>query len=480
MLMLIGSGVEVLHTREVLGNEYYTAATVTSTKAQQSLNWKTVEGNAPKPSEYRARKIKFISNAPTTDEVEPIKDYDLFLSEFVRPINASYQNSQNNTREYGGYIGVNGQYVCAYVGPNVFAGSIPDIMNFYETTAKPEKVYGLFPADDNPLLPPYTCSSDRNHKVNNNIGILRIHKDFELEPGRTVPHCREKFETLDGSLTNCDLPNNLVMSGLCWITTTIEEDLWENGGLKDYAQSLEITESVDDQGNQIGNSDHADFTNFDSWVTTTRIPLQFLRGNITAFLDQVSNAIGQVKQSNPTKYIGTGQFNSIPTPISEEWYLTRTTNGRYMYTFDDFRNGAIKSKANDYSCYNPDSTAVPYSCTEQFPDCELDVLVYCDQEAEASTLANLEATLTSTNVIRDQCRLDYLDPVSGLFASMPSDECLLQMAVNWKSTGQIRFYCPEQVTFQKIKTLIQIILDNRSNPCIFQYNNKVYRVMRTQ
>jgi hypothetical protein len=469
-LNLIGSGIETLHTRETTKFEYYGSSSDGNSTNGQYLGWDKISGVIPPPSEYRARKLILTrglheSYGLTLDA--KLSADNFFIHEYRdRAAINSEGNGLNKTfsMENGGYIGVKGQLVVPYTD----GIASPSGNRYPDTVSNTNNVHGIFNIDqtlDNIDLP----SSDRNSKVNNSVGILRVHKDYDIAPGLTVPSCREKFETLDGSLSNCNLPNNLVMSGLCWITTVFESDIWNaNGGPKDWAFGLEQTQAIPPNPGD----PEVNFTSFETWLETTRVPSNILDNNLSSFMASITIGIGSVKQNDPQKYIGNGNKNVIPTPVTEELYLARRNSQQFVYDFEDFRRAAAKSKENDYACFDPNSSAVQYSCADEFNNCTQ----ICNLFPGFDTLQNLEANFISTiggPVIIDQC-IEYVR--DGKFISIPAGECLSRLVSELNSQYFTVVGCT--ITSQKVISLIEKFILSRSNPCVFQYNNKIYRVMK--
>lgn len=475
-LNLIGSGIETLHTRETTKFEYYGSSSDGNSTNGQYLGWDKISGVIPPPSEYRARKLILTrglheSYGLTLDA--KLSADNFFIHEYRdRAAINSEGNGLNKTfsMENGGYIGVKGQLVVSWTD-----GIASPSGNLYSNTvSNTNNVHGIFNIDqtlDKIDLP----SSDRNSKVNNSVGILRVHKDYDIAPGLTVPSCREKFETLDGSLSNCNLPNNLVMSGLCWITTVFESDIWNaNGGPKDWAFGLEQTQAIPPNPGD----PEVNFTSFETWLETTRVPSNTLDNNLSSFMASITIGIGSVKQNDPQKYIGNGDKDVIPTPVTEELYLARRNSQQFVYDFEDFRRAAAKSKENDYACFDPNSSAVQYSCADEFGSCSSGGLFICDIFPEFSSLQSLEAGFISTispngNTI-DQC-IPFVS--EGKFISIPTGNCLSELVSRINSTYSTDLFgCT--ISAGQIRSLIERFILSRSNSCVFQYNNKIYRVMK--
>ncbi len=469
-LSLIGSGIETLHTREITKKEYYDTVGSNGVYAK----WDTVPNAAPTPSDYRARKLLLMQGLhPTHGEtLNNIIDQSkvFFTNEYKNPMDPIF--AKNFAYENGGYIGVNGQFVADYVFGQAEAG-VPS-EKYYNEIGNPNKVHGLFDLNNQINGAFDKSTSDRNPKVNNVTGILRVHKEYEIEPGRTIPVCREKFETKNGNLTNCDLPNNLVMNGLCWITTVLHSDIWEDAP-KNWAEEMDLQFGIPPEPGQPPNV--IDYTSFETWLDSTTVPSNILDNNFIGFIQSVGNAINNAKQNNPDKYIGTGQMDSVPTPITEELYLNRKVNGAYVYNFDDFRKAAEKSTVNDYSCYNPDSITVNYSCQETFNCSENEDLgqTYCEfNSTSLSTLEQLEATMIAAANSFFVCN-EFIQ--GGKFTNIPTSPCMTSMIGDFNNDTNANLFGSCGLTESKATDLIQLMLDSRANPCIFQYNNKIYRVM---
>jgi hypothetical protein len=464
-LNLIGSGIETLHTRETTRLEYYGDV---GGQNGEYLGWNTIPQFVPPPTEYRARKLILTrglhkSHGLTLDAADFGND-NFFIDEYQpRPQGYNYPGTGLNTTfsmENGGYIGAKGQLVSAFTdGLDAPSGDRYD-----NSTGIPSKVHGIFDINnilENKDLP----TSDRNSKVNNSVGILRVHKDYELEPGLIVPSCREKFETLDGSLSDCNLPNNLVMSGLCWITTVFESDIWNAaGGPRSWAFGLEQTQAIPP------NDPSVVFTSFETWLETTKVPSNILDSELNTFIASISVGINSAKTNNQLKYIGNGNQNVIPTPVTEILYTIQNNYG-YIYNFSDFRLAAAKSKENDYACFEPNSSGVQYSCEETFDGCFIEGLgTLCQFYSEIRTLQGLEQLFTSINACADFI-------VDGKYTSVPEGECVagLVAQINSRLTTD-SFGCT--ISTQKVISLIEKFILSRINPCVFQYNNKIYRVMK--
>jgi hypothetical protein len=438
-LILIGSGIEILHTREVSKKEFY-----------EVLNWNSNPTGITSSSNSRAEKLALVyyTGVPLESafNVNNIQYYKVYW-----PFGSLLEWSVGENRAFkdtGGYIGQQGQNVSAYVGrrddqpPPKFADRV-----------NANTVHGIF---ENGLgqATRFITNSDRNAKVNNNIGILRVHKEYDMGGGHKIPNCREKFETLNRDLTNCDLPNNLVMNGMCWITTVLQKDIWEHSHMQDWVMVKELEDPDNTKLN---------LTTFEDWITTTRLTITF-----DEFIIPLNHVISVLKADQPSVYIGTGALNSIPTPITEELYSMRRGN-EYVYNMNDLKQAAIKSKNNSYSCFDPDGQSGGYNCSDYFCD------FFCPSSLEA-TEDNL------INAFR-QCDDDICDPndpsitSNGKFISVPSTLCLQAMVAELENT----YFCSgttKPFTVANIKEVIEIILENRSNPCVFQYNNKVYRIMK--
>ena len=470
-LNLVGSGIETLHTRETTKFEYYGSEGSGNPQNGEYLGWDKISALVPPPSEYRARKLiltrglhKFYGL--TLDAKTSADNFFIHEHRTRESINRPGQGlNETFSMENGGYIGVKGQLVSAWSDSDVFGAPSGELYN--NSTGNPNKVHGIF--DQQGVLTRITdlATSDRNSKVNNSVGILRVHKDYELEPGLIVPSCREKFETLDGSLSNCNLPNNLVMSGLCWITTVFESDIWNaNGGPRDWAFGLEQTKAIPP------NDPSVDFTSFEKWLETTKVPSNILDSELNTFIASISVGINLAKQNNTLKYIGNGNQNVIPTPVTEILYTIQNNYG-YIYNFSDFRLAAAKSKENDYACFEPNSSGVQYSCADEFDNCT----EICDLFSQAfGTLESLEATFISLiggPTIIDQC-IEYVR--DGKFISIPAGECLSRLVSELNSQYFTSVGCT--ITSQKVISLIEKFILSRINPCVFQYNNKIYRVMK--
>ena len=476
-LNLVGSGIETLHTRETTKFEYYGVEGSGNPQNGEYLGWDQISALVPPPSEYRARKLILTRGLHevyglTLDAKLSLDNF--FIHEYRdRPQGQNRPgNGLNKTfsMENGGYIGVKGQLVVPFTegGPFSAPFSIPSGQLYEDTVSNTNNVHGIFKLDET-LNRDDLPSSDRNSKVNNSVGILRVHKDYDIAPGLTVPSCREKFETLDGSLSNCNLPNNLVMSGLCWITTVFESDIWNaNGGPKDWAFGLEQTQAIPPNPGD----PEVDFTSFETWLETTRVPSNFLDNDLSSFMASINIGINSAKGNNTPKYIGNGNQTVIPTPVTEELYLARRNSQQFVYDFEDFRRAAAKSKENDYACFDPNSSAVQYSCADEFNNCTQ----ICDLFPGFDTLQNLEANFISTiggPVIIDQC-IEYVR--DGKFISIPAGECLSRLVSELNSQYFTSVGCT--ITSQKVISLIEKFILSRSNPCVFQYNNKIYRVMK--
>ena len=470
-LSLIGSGIETLHTREITKKEYMDTPDSNGTYA----GWNAVPNAAPLPSDYRARKLLLMQGLhPTHGEtLNNIIDQSkvFFTNEYNNPMDPIF--AKNFAYENGGYIGVNGQFVADYVFGQGEAG-VPS-EKYYNEIGNPNKVHGLFDFNNQINGAFDKSTSDRNPKVNNVTGILRVHKDYQIEEGRSIPVCREKFETKDGTLTNCNLPNNIVMNGLCWITTVLHSDIWEDRP-REWAEEMDLQFAVPPEPGQP--PVEVDYTSFETWLETTTVPTATLDNNFAVFIQSVGIAISNAKQNNSEKYIGTGQLDSIPTPITEELYLNRRYNGAYVYDFKDFREAAEASRQNDYSCYNPDSAAIEYSCEETFNCSENEDLgqTYCEfNSSSLSTLEQLEARMILSANSVFSCG-EFIQ--GGKFTNIPTSPCMTSMIVNFNNATNANLFGSCGLTVSKATDLIQLMLDSRANPCIFQYNNKIYRVMK--
>jgi hypothetical protein len=478
-LNLIGSGIETLHTRETTKFEYYGSSSDGNSTNGQYLGWDKISGVIPPPSEYRARKLILTRGLHESYGLPldaKLSADNFFIHEYRDRPGINWQGNGGNglnttfSMENGGYIGVKGQLVVPYTdGIDSPSGNL-----YSNTVSNTNNVHGIFKIDQ--TLNKYDLpSSDRNSKVNNSVGILRVHKDYDIATGLTVPSCREKFETLDGSLSNCNLPNNLVMSGLCWITTVFESDIWNaNGGPRSWAFGLEQTEAIPpNPGDPV-----VDFTSFETWLETTRVPSNILDNNLSSFMASITVGINSAKTNNQLKYIGNGNKNVIPTPVTEELYLARRNSQQFVYDFEDFRRAAAKSKENDYACFDPNSSAVQYSCADEFGSCSSGGLLICDIFQDFATLQTLEAGFIATispngNTI-DQC-IPFVS--EGKFISIPTGDCLSELVSRINTTYSTDLFgCT--ISAGQIISLIEKFILSRSNPCVFQYNNKIYRVMK--
>ena len=436
-LILIGSGIEILHTREVSQKEFYDV-----------LQWDLNPTGITSSSNSRAEKLSLVYHTGVplglTFDVNDNRYNNAYWPFGL--LNTWSVGEVYAFKDTGGYIGQQGQNVSAYVGREVDSP-------FFAERVNANTVHGIF-ENGSGQATRFITNSDRNAKVNNNIGILRVHKEYDMGGGHKIPNCREKFETLNRDLTNCDLPNNLVMNGMCWITTVIQKDIWEHSNIQDWVSNKELSDP---------DNTNLNVTTFEDWITTTRLAINF-----DEFILVLNSVISALKAEQSTVYIGTGALNSIPTPITEELYSMRRNN-EYVYNMNDLKQAAIKSKNNSYSCFNPDGQSGAYNCSDYF--CEL----FCPSSLEAT-----EFTLINAFNGCDDSICNPNDPSitsNGKFISVPSNSCLQAMVTQLENT----YFCSttsKPFTAANIKKVIEIILENRSNPCVFQYNNKVYRIMK--
>jgi len=438
-LILIGSGIEILHTREVSKQEFYNV-----------LNWNLNPTGITSSSNSRAEKLSLVYHTGVpldftfdVNDAQYTKVYWPFgtLIDWTVGSNIAFKDT-------GGYIGQQGQNVSAYVGRELIAPLFSARVN--STT-----VHGIF-ENVSGRATRFITNSDRNAKVNNNIGILRVHKEYDMGGGHKIPNCREKFETLNRDLTDCDLPNNLVMNGMCWITTVIQKDIWEHSYIQNWVSNRELEDP---------DNTNLNITTFEDWITTTRLTINFQE-----FILVLNYVISALKTEQPNVYIGTGELDIIPTPITEELYSMRRNN-EYVYNMNDLKQAAIKSKNNSYSCFDPDGQSGVYNCSDYF--CEF----FCPSNA------SLEATEDSLFIAFNGCDDAICNPndpsitFNGKFISVPSNSCLQAMVTQLDAT----YFCSatsKPFTVANVKEVIEIIIENRSNPCVFQYNNKVYRIMK--
>jgi len=262
ILMLLCSGVEVLHTAEL-------------TKQYHDQYWLNIPG------------VTYNKNRESIKDVYGgrLGETDDALSTF--PLTPdTYERYYGEIRD-GGSININGTNFNESDGNSEYfnvweRGIQPTNFDVPWTSADPRDT-NVYPKEV--LVGNKGKSSGLNPIFNSEIGIIRRHKGINLpDAGINLPLCRPPVDTWNDSGTNrtqrgkCNLPNNLVFGGFCWITNVIDRPLWNK--MKEINQLYVDSSSLNPyealklnipnlQGENISipeGMNSSDFDGFDAWV----------------------------------------------------------------------------------------------------------------------------------------------------------------------------------------------------------------------
>lgn len=429
-MILLGSGIEILHTREVTYNEFFT-----------ELKWNLSNG-ITHSSESRAYKLHQVyadgGFNPLSTLQNPAQSTSIYYWPYKNPTSETppttvgdslYFVALGNPRflDFGGAIGNEGQHVSSCIGEN--GASILNPVTVYANYE------GEYP-DINSVTGFKLINSDRNVKFNNSIGILRVHKEVSLPSGKTLPICREKFETRNRTTTNCDLPNNIVMNGMCWITSVFAKELWE------------ILRTQLSGWTTPNYPNPSSYENFEDWINDLPSSLLTNQTYQNFFFAQLETAI--------LDYKITLNNEEIPVKAEEELYLMKRNNS-YVYTLNDLRVSASYSRANEYSCYEGSATSLG-ECNSYFSNCELG---FCATNPSGESFRNGLINLYNSLIEPDLPNTIEEIPNSS-FTTIASYLVNFEGCVGTSAADVKRAYTDLLAPVS----------------CVFQYNNKTYKIMK--
>ena len=385
MTTLLCSGIEILHSAEVPQNYY-------------SGTWDSAGVTLPKDRSERFGHIYNVAFNETSGR---------FPYQTIRNIKAYVSSDTTETGGIGGGIGVLGNH------------------------------YGNNTENDNDTNNKITGerSSGMNPWMNNSFGILRVHKQAVLN-GLSVLTCPLQFDALNSTNqrvdTSCNLPNNIVMGGMCWISAVITTEVWQ-------------------EMQNLPDSPFSGYNSFVDWALDNEPLIQ--SGNFDAtFFAFLENALGVLNYT-----VGN-------IPAEETVYIRKDNLGNRIYTLNDLLQGAKQIA--------PDSKN-PGGCLEIPEEPEFGNGVF---GTNGNCLQTAAGVLGGSSLI-EFIQITYNFVCSGIpynsdDPTQTSEACRVGMV------NTINSIVPGCIDLNDLNDILLAIRDFNSNPCVFGYNNKTYRQMR--
>jgi hypothetical protein len=380
MMTLLCSGIEVLHIAEIPNFKYFPGEV-----------WNNVPGiTLPKDRSERLGGI-----------------YDLSLSENEGRFPYQKMGQILGYGIIGGGIGVLGNHY----GPNTGQND------------QDNKITG-------------ELSSGMNPRFNNSFGIIRVHKAASLS-GLSVTGCPLQFDALNTSNqrvnTPCNLPNNIVMGGMCWIGPVITTEVWN--------EMKVLPDNV-----------YSDYDTFVEWALDNEELIE--NGTFDAtFFANLDTALAVLNYT----------VNNIPA--EEVVYTRKDTNGTRIYTLNDLLLGAKQisnTSNNPGGCLEvPEEPVFGNNVFGTNGNCLETVagivggnslISFMQTVYSFTSCASTSYPANDPTTISSQCKTEMVDFINGI--------------------------SPGCIDINELNSILTAIKDYNSNPCLFGYNNKTYRQMR--